>query len=968
MTLPRSGELVHGGTAASADRTSAHLVGRERELRVIHTWLRDPHGPALVLVHTERGAGRSALLHAVAERMQAEDVPVLTLACTAGDEERPLLLALRLLSALREHRFTSAGLHAADRHPVHVLSAVEERAQTAMTDALHDALVQSPPVVVMIDDVQHADAASLTVLGDIDVEQCARQVRLVVTTVRHTTAGDPPATDDGHPVTGLVRAAKAEVVLERLALQEVVTMLTLRLHAAPDAQLAQRVHDLTRGIPAAVDALLSEWVRQGAIRVVDGHAFLIPRAPVPVLPDNDRFIVALRALGERCGTVAAALSILWPLGRAATALMAESTGLSAEEVRVGVRDLVNAGIVYELPGADGSRLRGWTFHLPLVAHAVRERLGPLQRGRLSAAVVEALWGAEDSGADVGQPVTAVVEEADEESYLPDRICDAGALVDRKRAAAHLTAAAERVHPDPADKGMLRWLRAAVRLTEEPAARELALLRYAKAAYVTGDYAIARAAAETILRDPDESLTPAMLQQVSVLMVAATTGQRDWPQVSRLASAPWWQEVRLPPLALVSGQSNALCSTGRWQEAMSLLERTESLWNADPLTRALPEWFRACCEWMLGRPERFRHALITPLAPELPPEVVYSLSLSQVDQLLGAQDLRAAADLLTARGLPPQILPPRTRFLWLHLRGQWDEALAQARAMLGTNQAFSSAPIHHLIPSRTAAILLSRGRTTSAGRLIDSSRDRRDGQLELFLDHAEAEVLRILGEDDSSEQALLRGLRAAQAHGQVYGTDELWASLADLRAEAGEIDGAATCVERLGHIAEQTGSDRTHLLHLLTSARVALADRTDTPQGLLREAVALARSRNQPYEIAVTLSAAARADAGARTQLHEAYELFDETGATLWRFHTRTAMREAGLTVRGRKQVTGENDRLLATLIAEGLSNRQAATVLRLNEDAVANRLTRLLARTGLRSRMEVAAAVLTGVPLTETDR
>ncbi|MFE4621594.1 AAA family ATPase [Streptomyces mirabilis] len=968
MAHPRSGELVRGGTAASADRTSARLVGRERELREIHTWLRDPDGPRLVLVSAERGAGRSALTHAAVERLRAEEIAVLTLGCTAGDEERPLLLALRLLSALKEHRFNAVQQRAADRQSVHALSAAEQGARTAMTDALRDALTQSPPVVLVIDDVQHADAASLTVLADIDVEQCARQVRLMVTVVRHGTVGGATAGDDGGSVAGLVRTAKASVVLERFALREVIAMMTLRLHAAPDAGLARSVHGLTRGVPAAVDALLSEWVQQGAIRVVDGHAFLIPRAPVPVLLDNDRFIVALRALAEPCATVAAALSILWPLGQSATTLTAASTGLSAEEVRAGVRGLVAAGIVDELPGQDGSRPRGWTFRIPLVAHTIGEQLGPLQRGRMSAAAVEALWAAEDSGVGVEPPVAAVLDEADEETYLPDRISDAGALVDRERAAAHLTAAAERIHPDPADKGMLRWLRAAVRLTEEPAARELALLRYAKAAYVAGDHPIARTAAETILRDPAESLTPAMLQQVSLLMVAATAGEEDWPQVSRLASATWWHELRLPALACLSGQSNALCLIGRWQEAVSLLERTEPLWGADPLPRALLEWFRACGEWMLGRPERFGQALTTPLAPELPTEVVYSLTMSQVDQLLGTWDLRAAADLLAARGLTPEVLPPHTRFLWLHLRGQWHEALALARGMLGTDQTFNSAPVQHLLPARTAAVLLSRGRTTSAGRLIEDIRDRRDGQLELFLDHAEAQVLRTLGEHESSEQKLLNGLRAAEAHGQVYGTDELWASLADLRAETGQSGKAAICVERLGQIAEQTGSDRTHLLHLLTSARVSGTDRPDTTHGLLREAVALARSRDQPFEIAVTLSAAGRAGVGARTHLHEAYELFDEAGAALWRYHTRTAMREAGLAVRGRKQVTEENDRLLATLIAEGLSNRQAATVLRLKEDAVANRLTRLLARTGLRSRMEVATAVLTGVPLVPTDR
>lgn len=88
---------------------------------------------------------------------------------------------------------------------------------------------------------------------------------------------------------------------------------------------------------------------------------------------------------------------------------------------------------------------------------------------------------------------------------------------------------------------------------------------------------------------------------------------------------------------------------------------------------------------------------------------------------------------------------------------------------------------------------------------------------------------------------------------------------------------------------------------------------------------------------------------------------------LSRFHTRATMREAGLTVPGRRQATAENEQLLATLVTEGLANRQIATVLRLSEDAVANRLSRLFARTGLRSRTEVVSAMLTGNPLTAPD-
>ncbi|MCZ4516830.1 helix-turn-helix transcriptional regulator, partial [Streptomyces sp. ActVer] len=188
------------------------------------------------------------------------------------------------------------------------------------------------------------------------------------------------------------------IALARLTLDEATAMVAQRLQSAPDADLMRRLHELSRGIPGALDALLVEWTGQDAIRTADGHAFLGTGAAVPLLPEHDRYVAALRALEEPCGTVATALSILWPLGRPAEALVASSTGLPTESVTDGIRALVDEGILDELPGRDAaSASRGWTFRVPLLAHTVRERLGPVRRSHLSAAAVEALWAGRGPG-------------------------------------------------------------------------------------------------------------------------------------------------------------------------------------------------------------------------------------------------------------------------------------------------------------------------------------------------------------------------------------------------------------------------------------------------------------------------------------------------------------------------------------------------------------------------------------------
>nr|WP_203691419.1 AAA family ATPase [Streptomyces sp. SID12488] len=966
--------MVLGGTAARFDRTGARLFGRERESDAIDRGLRDPDGPRLVLVRGERGIGRSAFTRAAAERLRAEGIAVLRVDCVPGDGERPLLLALRLVMALEEHRSTAARPGTARRAAAQALSATRRGDRASLAEVLAGSLAQPTPATVVVEDAQHADAESLALLGEVDFRPSQPGVRLLVTAVQHTGPDSTePSPGSGRALEQLARSRGAHtIVLPRLGAEDVTAAVAQRLRAAPDAGLARRAHRLSQGIPGALDALLLGWAGQDAIRMVDRQAFLALGAPVPVLPDGDRFVEALRALGEPCWTVAAALSILWPLGRSAEELAAASTELSAEAVRDGIRTLVDEGVVDELPGQTGDAPRGWTFRVPLMEDAVRERLGPLERGRLSAAAVEALWAGgapEDPPVRQDQrtaPVAVILAEADAETYLPDRIADAGVLVDRDRAVAELTAAARALYPDHERRGMVRWHLRAVRLIEEPIARDLAILRCGQAAFGCGDYRTARAVAERIVCDPAEGLDPLTLYDAATLLVASAGVERDWPALDRMGTAPWWDGLRLPAMAAVSGRVQALWQLEKWQEALTLLSRTEPVWQSTPDSRALLELFRNVAEFVLGRPERLTRALALPEVPGMSRDKVFARTIAQFDLLLGTGDLPGATALLSARELSAELLPESSRFLLHHLRGQWDEALALARRLMVNGGVLTAVPTHHLLPARTAAILLARGRITSADRLVSSVRGRAHGPLELFLDHAEAEVLRTLGELGRAEETLRRGLRAAQERGSVYGTDELWASLAEVHAEAGHTGRAAACLERLDLLAEQMNSGRTRLLYLLTSAGV----RPDSAAAgrHLPEAVELARSRSQPFETAVALLAAVRANAGPATLLREAYDLFGETGAALWRFRTRSAMREAGIAVPGRGQATAENEHLLGILLAEGLTNRQIAHVLRLSEDAVANRVSRLFARTGMRSRTEVVTAVLTGGPLTADDR
>ncbi|MGW1564361.1 AAA family ATPase [Streptomyces sp. NPDC002144] len=949
-------DVVHGDTSARVHRTQERLVGRESELDAIHGLLSDPDGPRLVYVRGEPGAGRSSLLRAVHGRLRAEGTGALFFACVPGDEQHPLLLALRLITTLVKPQSGTAQQQSGGRPAADLMSAAEKGDRTAAAEALTAALTQCGPTVLVIDDIEHGDGDSLTVLSELDAARIGPGVRLVVSAGglakphEHVLAGHRPAEGT------MVRT----IDLPRLRPHDIETVLARRFQASPDDALVRRTHELTQGVPGAMDALLTAWTQQDAIRVVEGHAFLAVGVPVPDLPDSAPFLASLHTLGEPGRTVAGALSVLWPLGPRAQQLIASSTGLSDTSIAEGIHDLTEAGIIEELPRRDGATAGGWAFRVPLTAYVVEARLGPLERSRLSAAAVKALWNTAEAGIGA-QRVAVVLPQPHADFYLADRMADAGPLVDRDRAVAELTAIAEREWPDFGGRGMLRWFRAAARLIEDPAARGPALLRNARAAFASGDYPTARSIAESLLRTPPDGVTVPVLQGIAGVLASAAAVEKDWAFLNRMAAAQWWDRLPLPAGAAVGGRAVALCQLGKWREAMDLLARTPSVWHTTTDDRVAPilERYRAVGELMVGKPELFTRSLTMPELLDLPPDLQYVLTVVQCEQLLCSCDLRGARALLSDRGLAPEALPPYSLFLWHHLGGRWDEALKHARWLLATGQALSPATDGYPLTARTAAILLARGGVNNAHRLIADARGGPDGPLEHSLDSAEAEVLRTLGDLSGAAESLRRGLSAANARGHVYGTDELWAALADLNAEAGRTGEATTCLRRLEKVAEQLGSGRSRLLCLLASAKVRRLDDPGQARRDLREAVDLARSRSQPFETAVTLSAAADNGAGPATLLHEAYELFQETGAALWRFHTRTALREANLTVPGRKEATAESEHLLATLIAEGLTNRQVATVLRLSEKAVADRISRLLARTGLRSRTEVVTAVLT---------
>ena len=79
-------------------------------------------------------------------------------------------------------------------------------------------------------------------------------------------------------------------------------------------------------------------------------------------------------------------------------------------------------------------------------------------------------------------------------------------------------------------------------------------------------------------------------------------------------------------------------------------------------------------------------------------------------------------------------------------------------------------------------------------------------------------------------------------------------------------------------------------------------------------------------------------------------MFEGLDALAGRAEVRALMRDISENLPRRDDAAAEHTRLLMRLVADGLSNRQVAAVLRTTAKAVEGQLGRLFARTGLRSR------------------
>ncbi|WP_344048594.1 helix-turn-helix transcriptional regulator, partial [Streptomyces thermoalcalitolerans] len=190
-------------------------------------------------------------------------------------------------------------------------------------------------------------------------------------------------------------------------------------------------------------------------------------------------------------------------------------------------------------------------------------------------------------------------------------------------------------------------------------------------------------------------------------------------------------------------------------------------------------------------------------------------------------------------------------------------------------------------------------------------------------------------------------------------------LFDAAARGGRPDVIRARVEELAAFAEGTGAPAATAV--VEHGRALLADGDDAEKHFARALAAHAGSPRLPDRARTELAFGehlrrSRRRVDARGHLRAALALFEELGAVPWAERAARELRASGETARRRDvsaatELTAQ-ERQVAALVRQGLSNREAATQLFVSPRTVDFHLRNVFSKLGIASRAELAALPL----------
>jgi DNA-binding CsgD family transcriptional regulator len=203
----------------------------------------------------------------------------------------------------------------------------------------------------------------------------------------------------------------------------------------------------------------------------------------------------------------------------------------------------------------------------------------------------------------------------------------------------------------------------------------------------------------------------------------------------------------------------------------------------------------------------------------------------------------------------------------------------------------------------------------------------------------------------------------------------WApDLIEAYARAGRRDDAHVLIDAFEGSASKTGSRWAQAA--VARSRALLAPDAEVRAGF-DAALALHEGLPMPFERARTLLCfgerlrRARQRADAREPLKEALETFERLGARGWAERTRTELRATGEQQARRAETAAEqltpHELQIAVLVAQGMTNREAAAALFLSPKTIEYHLGQIYRKLDVRGRAQLARLMAMELPEGERD-
>jgi DNA-binding winged helix-turn-helix (wHTH) protein/tetratricopeptide (TPR) repeat protein len=394
--------------APRANSIRAELVGRERELDLIHELLNEvATGRRQTLcINGEAGIGKTLLLNTLVELASARGFRCGRGQCLEGlGEGEPYMPVLDALSQLSSgpdaERAASVLRRVAPTWVAHLpwlsdgetdhskqtLGATKERMLREIAEAL-ETLSAGRPVLLAIEDLHWSDASTTQFLNMMALRTMPARI-LVAGTYRPHDGENRGASIHSMTHELKLRGVCREIPLRPLDGQAVRRLVELRL---PGATLTDEAVAITRqrteGIPLFVEAVVDHWKSEGLVTNAGG-GWKLTQAASDLgrgVPESLRSTIVLKldSLNEECRNLIAAASVSG-VDFSAAAIAAAVEG-SAGEVEQRFDALAKQGslILQAAPieWADGTIAQGYRFVHSLYQEVVYERIPAGHRARL----------------------------------------------------------------------------------------------------------------------------------------------------------------------------------------------------------------------------------------------------------------------------------------------------------------------------------------------------------------------------------------------------------------------------------------------------------------------------------------------------------------------------------------------------------------------------------------------------------